>query len=72
MINDSELIMNREEDEIVDVVLANKIVEALVSKGLVSAQRSEVTIKKIAFGKMTAEDWKSCVELNRQENGENV
>ncbi len=68
--SDSEAMLKREEDESADVVLANRIVEALVSNGLVSVQKVEVIRKKIASGTVSAEDWKSWVELYRPENGE--
>ena len=39
------------------------VVETLVCQGLIAPENQENILSKICGGRMTASDWKSCVEI---------
>ena len=43
--------------------LGRNVVEALISDGLVTDENQETIFMKICGGKMTANEWKSCVKM---------
>jgi len=43
--------------------LGKAVVETLVSKGLIVSENQESILATICDGRMTASEWKSCVEM---------
>ena len=50
-------------DNTPNVELGKAVVETLVSKGLIVPENQESILSTICDGRMTASEWKSCVEM---------